>query len=281
MRIDLHTHSTVSDGTEAPSELIRSARAAGLDVVALTDHDSTAGWQEAATAARAEGIALVPGMEVSSQTPEGITVHVLSYLHNPEHPGLLAEVQKSRQARLGRAEQMATLIAEDYPISWEDVSARVAPGATVGRPHIADALVVASVVRTRDEAFESILSARGKYWVSHYAPEPAVAVALIRSAGGVPVFAHPVAVERGRVVGDEVYRQMIDAGLAGLEIEHRDNPAAGKEFLYRLAAEHDLIVTGSSDYHGAGKRNRLGENTTSPQALARIEDLASGTDVVR
>lgn len=281
MRIDLHTHSTVSDGTESPAELMRSARAAGLDVVALTDHDTTSGWAEASRAALAEGLALAPGMEVSSQTSEGITVHILSYLHDPAHPGLMAEVDNSRKSRLGRAKRMVELISEDYPISWEDVLERMLPGTTVGRPHIADALVAAGVVTDRDEAFGSILASCGRYWVSHRAPEPAVAVELIRAAGGVPVFAHPVALERGRVVAEETYREMIDAGLAGLEIEHRDNLPRGKEFLYRLAGEHDLIVTGSSDYHGTGKPNRLGENTTSPQALARIEDLATGTGIVR
>ncbi|GAA1049624.1 PHP domain-containing protein [Arthrobacter russicus] len=281
MRIDLHTHSNVSDGTELPADVIRSAKRAGLDVVALTDHDSTAGWSQAGTAAREIGIALVPGMEVSCRTAEGITVHLLSYLHDPEHPGLLEEIGKSRDARLTRAEKMVDRLAEDYPLNWDDVSQHVAPGATVGRPHIADALVAAGVVADRNEAFVSILTSRSKYWVSHYAPDPVLAVSLVREAGGVPVFAHPVAVERGRVVAESVYREMIDAGLAGLEIEHRDNPTEGKAFLYSLAEKHDLIVTGSSDYHGAGKPNRLGENLTSPESLARIEALATGSVVVR
>lgn len=281
MRIDLHAHSNVSDGTELPEDLVHSAQRAGLDVVALTDHDSTAGWQQAAIAARQVGIALVPGMEVSCQTADGITVHLLSYLHDPEHPGLLEEINKSRQARLSRAETMVQLLSEDYPVNWADVSRQVAPGATVGRPHIADALVAAGVVADRNEAFVSILTSRSKYWVSHYAPDPVLAVSLVRQAGGVPVFAHPVAVERGRTVAESVYREMIDAGLAGLEIEHRDNPPEGKDFLYSLAAEYGLIVTGSSDYHGAGKPNVLGEYTTSPESLARIEAQASGTAVVR
>lgn len=281
MRIDLHAHSNVSDGTELPGDLVRSAKRAGLDVVALTDHDSTAGWVLASTAARENGIALVPGMEVSCRTAEGITVHLLSYLHDPEHPGLLDEVRKSRDARLTRAEKMVDRLSEDYPLNWDDVSQHMAPGATVGRPHIADALVAAGVVADRNEAFASILTSRSKYWVSHYAPDPVLAVSLVRQAGGVPVFAHPVAVERGRVVAESVYQEMIDAGLAGLEIEHRDNPTEGRAFLYALAEKHDLIVTGSSDYHGAGKPNRLGENLTSPESLARIEAQANGTAVVR
>jgi len=281
VRIDLHAHSNVSDGTQPPAELIAAAAEAGLDVVALTDHDTTDGWAEASAAARNLGVALVPGMEVSCRTREGISVHLLSYLHDPAHPGLLEEITKSKDARFTRAERMVSLLAEDYPLSWDDVIHHVAPGATLGRPHIADALVAAGVVEDRSEAFETILTSRSRYWVQHYAPDPATAVELVRAAGGVPVFAHPVASSRGRIVGEHTYREMIDAGLAGLEINHRDNPEQGRAFLRRLAAEHDLLVTGSSDYHGAGKPNLLGENTTAPEVLARIEELASGTAVVR
>ncbi|MCC3281047.1 MULTISPECIES: PHP domain-containing protein [Arthrobacter] len=281
MRIDLHTHSNVSDGTEAPGAVMAAARAAGLDVVALTDHDSTAGWAEAAEAAATLGVTLVPGMEVSCRTADGISVHVLSYLHDPSHPGLRKEIAKSRSARVSRAEQMVERLSEDYPISWQDVEEQVAPGATIGRPHIADALVAVGVVPTRSAAFAGILTGRSKYFVAHYAPDPAVAVELIRAAGGVPVFAHPEASARGRVVGEETYHQMIDAGLAGVEIEHRDNPEAGREYLRRLAAEHSLLVTGSSDYHGTGKPNLLGENLTAPEVFERIEELGTGTGVIR
>ncbi|MCC3296701.1 PHP domain-containing protein [Arthrobacter caoxuetaonis] len=281
MRIDLHTHSNVSDGTEAPGAVMAAARAAGLDVVALTDHDSTAGWAEAAEAAGTLGVTLVPGMEVSCRTADGISVHVLSYLHDPSHPGLRKEIAKSRSARVSRAEQMVERLSEDYPISWQDVEEQVAPGATIGRPHIADALVAVGVVPTRSAAFAGILTGRSKYFVAHYAPDPAVAVELIRAAGGVPVFAHPEASARGRVVGEETYHQMIDAGLAGVEIEHRDNPEAGREYLRRLAAEHSLLVTGSSDYHGTGKPNLLGENLTAPEVFERIEELGTGTGVIR
>ncbi|NYE95055.1 hypothetical protein FHU41_001276 [Psychromicrobium silvestre] len=281
MRIDLHAHSNVSDGTEPPAQLIDAAKLAGLDVVAITDHDSTGGWLEASERARLLGIALVPGMEISCRTAAGVTVHLLSYLHDPEHPGLLEEISKSRDARLSRAERMVDRLSEDYPLNWDDVSQHVAPGATVGRPHIADALVAAGVVADRSEAFTSILTTRSKYWVSHYAPDPVLAVSLVRAAGGVPVFAHPVASSRGRIVGEQTFEEMIEAGLAGVEIEHRDNPEEGKLFLRELARRNGLIVTGSSDYHGTGKPNRLGENLTSPEALLEIEAQASGTAVVR
>lgn len=281
MRIDLHAHSNVSDGTQAPGAVMASAAEAGLDVVALTDHDSTDGWAEAALAAREYGVALVPGMEISCRTTEGISVHLLSYLHDPAHPGLLEEITKAKDARFTRAERMVSLLAEDYPLSWDDVIHHVAPGATLGRPHIADALVAAGVVADRTEAFESILTSRSRYFVQHYAPDPAFAVELVRAAGGVPVFAHPVASARGRIVGERTYREMIDAGLAGLEIYHRDNPEEGRTFLRKLADRHGLLVTGSSDYHGAGKPNLLGENLTSPEVFARIEEQGTGTPVAR
>lgn len=281
MRIDLHAHSNVSDGTETPAEVIRSAAKAGLDAVALTDHDSTDGWDQAAEAATRNGLAFVPGMEISCRTDKGISVHLLSYLHDPTHPGLLEEINKSRDARLTRAERMVTLLSEDYPLTWDDVIHHVAPGATVGRPHIADALVAAGVVADRSEAFTTILTSHSRYFIQHYAPDPAVAVGLVRAAGGVPVFAHPVATSRGRIVGEKTYREMIDAGLLGLEIDHRDNPEEGREFLRNLAAEHGLLVTGSSDYHGTGKPNLLGENLTDPSVLERIEELGTGSTVVR
>ena len=258
-----------------------AAAAAGLDVIALTDHDSTDGWAEASRAALEVGVALVPGMEISCRTEHGISVHLLSYLHDPTHAGLLDEITKAKDARLTRAERMVTLLAEDYPLNWDDVIHHVAPGATMGRPHIADALVAAGVVADRTEAFTSILTSHSRYFVQHYAPEPALAVELVRAAGGVPVFAHPVASSRGRVVGERTYREMIDAGLVGLEIDHRDNSDDGREFLRGLAAKHGLLVTGSSDYHGAGKPNRLGENLTAPDVFARIEELGTGTAVIR
>jgi 3',5'-nucleoside bisphosphate phosphatase len=277
----LHAHSNISDGTEAPAAVMAAAAAAGLDVIALTDHDSTDGWAEASLAAVENGVALVPGMEISCRTDQGISVHLLSYLHDPTHEGLLDEITKAKDARLTRAERMVTLLAEDYPLSWDDVIHHVAPGATLGRPHIADALVAAGVVADRSEAFTSILTSHSRYFVQHYAPEPALAVELVRAAGGVPVFAHPVASARGRVVGERTYRDMIDAGLAGLEVDHRDNSEEGREFLRRLAAKHGLLVTGSSDYHGTGKPNRLGEYLTAPEVFARIEELGTGTPVIR
>lgn len=257
--------------------LVAAAAQARLDVVALTDHDSTDGWAEALGAARELGVGLIPGMEISCKTSQGVSVHLLCYLQDPGNAMLLEEITKAKDARLTRAERMVERLAEDYPLNWGDVSAHVAPGATIGRPHIADAMVAAGIVADRSEAFANILTSHSRYFVSHYAPDPVLAVELVRAAGGVPVFAHPMASARGRVAPPDVFHDMIDAGLLGLEVDHRDNPSEGRAWLRRLARDRGLIMTGSSDYHGAGKPNLLGENLTAPAALERIVEQASGT----
>ncbi|MDM7831895.1 PHP domain-containing protein [Cellulomonas edaphi] len=271
MRIDLHTHSTASDGTGSPAQVIAEAAAAGLDVVALTDHDTTAGWAEAAEAARAHGVALVRGTEVSGRS-RGISVHLLSYLQDPEHPALVAELDLTREARVHRAQRMVEKLSRDVPITWQDVLEHSRGAVVVGRPHIADALVARGVVPSRDVAFHDLLRADGRYHVPHYAPDAPDAVAAIRAAGGVPVFAHPGADARGRVVPDAVFDELVEAGLAGIEVFHRDHSPAQRERLSGIAARLGLLVTGSSDYHGSGKANRLGENLTEPHVLAAIEE---------
>lgn len=280
--IDLHTHSTASDGTQPPADLVADAARAGLTTVALTDHDTTAGWGEAEDAAVRLGVHLVRGIEVSC-SHRGISIHLLGYLVDPEHEGLVAELVHARESRVTRLERMVERLAADgIPVTMKDVRAQVTPGATVGRPHIADALVARGVVPSRDEAFTRYLHNSSRYYVSHYAPDPVRAVELVRAAGGVAVMAHPFAGRRGRVVDDAVIRRMAGAGMAGLEVDHRDHDEAEREHGRRLAAELDLLVTGSSDYHGTGKLNRLGENTTAPDVLAAIEAQAtSGVEVVR
>jgi 3',5'-nucleoside bisphosphate phosphatase len=275
VRIDLHTHSHVSDGTDAPRDLVVAAAAAGLDVVALTDHDTTAGWAEAARAAQEEGIALVGGMELSCRAA-GTSVHLLSYLHDPDDQALRAEADRTRTARLDRARAMVDLLAADLAITWTDVEAQTEPGTTVGRPHIADALVALGHVADRSAAFETILSSRSRYYVPHHAPDAVQAVELVRAAGGVPVLAHPAAAARGAVVPERVIRRMADVGLVGLEVDHRDHDRSQREYLRRLARSLGLLVTGSSDYHGAGKPNRLGEHTTPPDVLEQIEAQGTG-----
>ncbi|PRZ06888.1 hypothetical protein BCE75_105237 [Isoptericola sp. CG 20/1183] len=272
--IDLHTHSRASDGTDTPGQVLEAAAAAGLAVVALTDHDTTSGWADAAATVARTGVALVRGTEISTRiaTPDGgISVHLLAYLHDPAHPALVAELARTRDDRLTRARRMTDRLAEDFPLTWQDVLAQTHDGATVGRPHLADALVVAGVVAHRDEAFATMLHPGAPYYVPHYAPDTADAVRTVLAAGGVPVMAHPRAGKRGRVVDEETLAALADAGLAGLEVDHRDHDAADRARLREVAAELGLLTTGSSDYHGAGKRNLIGENTTDPAVLAEIE----------
>ncbi len=271
---DLHLHSNHSDGTESPGEVVRQAHAYGIRTLALTDHDRTTGWAEAGDAAAALGMTFLPGMELSAKH-EWRSVHVLGYLFDPTSPGLVAETERIRDDRIGRAERIVRSIGRDYDLHWEDVLAQTAGDATIGRPHIADALVARGIVRDRGEAFDGILHPREGYYEPHYAPGPLTAVRLITEAGGVAIIAHPVTSGRDRMMPVAFLEQLIAAGLGGFEIDHRENTEAGKALLRGLAAEHDLIVTGSSDYHGTGKPNRPGENTTSDEMVARIIDRAT------
>ncbi|MBX0300052.1 PHP domain-containing protein [Cryobacterium sp. 1639] len=267
--IDLHTHSSVSDGTETPSQLVRAAVAAGLGTVALTDHDSTAGWNEASVAARSAGITLIPGMEFSTRVGH-TSIHLLAYLFDPSDAGIVAETAHIRKARLTRAEQMVARIGADYELTWDDVLAQTTTGGTVGRPHIADALVANGLALTRSEAFAGILHWEAGYFQPHYAPDPLRAVALVRAAGGVPVIAHPATRGVADVMAESRLAALVDAGLFGLELGHRENKPEATARLTMLAEKYGLMITGSSDYHGEGKPNRLGENTTSPEVLERL-----------
>lgn len=280
--IDLHTHSNASDGTHDPADVVAEAAAHGLTTIALTDHDTTTGWAEAGRAGLELGVAIVPGVEISTQH-HGISVHLLGYLVDPDHPGLRHEMEHARTSRDTRMERMvANLAADGIPVTLESVRAQAKPGATLGRPHIADALVEAGYVPDRAAAFADLLHDRSPYYVHHYAPDVVRAVALVREAGGVPVMAHPFANRRGRTVTDHVIEQMAEAGLGGLEAFHRDHLPPERAHAVALAERLGLFVTGSSDYHGAGKENVIGENTTDPAVLAQIEEQAtSGTTVVR
>jgi predicted metal-dependent phosphoesterase TrpH len=273
---DLHMHSNQSDGTENPGQVVRQAHAHGIRTMALTDHDRTTGWDEAAQAATSLGMTFLPGIELSAKH-QWRSVHVLGYLFDPTNAALRAETDRIRDDRLGRAERIVRNIGRDYELDWADVLAQTTADATVGRPHIADALVARGIVRDRSEAFDGILHPREGYYEPHYAPDPLTAVRLITDAGGVAIIAHPVTSGRDRMMPLSYIEQLIAAGLGGFEIDHRENTESGKRTLRKLAATHDLIVTGSSDYHGAGKPNRPGENTTSDEMVARIIARASGT----
>ena len=277
MRIDLHTHSSVSDGTDTPAELLAAAAAAGLDVVALTDHDTTAGWGPAELA-RPAGLTVVPGMELScrwfpdDQPP--ISVHLLGYLFDPLHPAFVAERARLRAERLSRGERIVAGLADaGHPVVWEEILERSA-GGVVGRPHIARALVEAGIVGSVDEAFATLLNHRSPHYVAKADTDVRDGIALVRAAGGVPVFAHGMARSRGRVVGDEAIGAMVDAGLLGIEVDHPDHTPEAREHLRGLARELGLIVTGSSDYHGTNKRTPIGACTTDPAQYEAL--LAAG-----
>jgi 3',5'-nucleoside bisphosphate phosphatase len=278
MRIDLHTHSSVSDGTESPADLLTTAQAAGLDVVAITDHDTTAGWPSVETA-RPRGLTVVPGMEMScrwfpADSPP-ISGHLLAYLFDPTHPVFSAERARLRDERLERGERIVTALADDgYPVSWERIVEQ-SEGGVVGRPHIARALVDAGVVESVDHAFVTLLHHHSPYYVAKVDTDVREGIALVRAAGGVPVFAHGLATKRGRVVGDAAIAVLAEAGLMGLEVDHPDHAAAERAHLRGLAADLDLIVTGSSDYHGSNKTTPIGACTTDPEQFEAI--LAAGT----
>lgn len=274
---DLHLHSDHSDGTEPPAMVMAAAHRHGLRTVALTDHDTTSGWTEAAEAAVSLGMTMIPGMELSAKH-EWRSVHVLGYLFDPDDAGLRALTDRLRASRVTRARTMADRIGRDYDLEWDDIVAQTAVGATVGRPHIADALVEKGLVRDRGEAFAGILSPQSDYYVSLYAPDPVTAVAAIADAGGVPIIAHPAG--RAGLLPSRLVERMLDAGLAGFELGHRENVEPALGALRELVRRRDLIATGSSDYHGLGKPNLPGENTTSAEMVARIVARATGSEPV-
>ena len=284
MRIDLHTHSSASDGTDTPAELVRAARAAGLDVVALTDHDTTAGWDEALEAAPA-GLTVVRGMEMSctgrGEDGNPVPVHLLAYLFDPENEAFALERARLRDERSTRIGRMAALLAVDYPsIDPEDILAGTGPSA--GRPHLARALVDAGAVPSVQAAFDGPLRTGSQYYVAKVDTPLDRAVEMIAAAGGVSVIAHARARTRGRLLDLAQIRELVSlepggaGGLGGIEVDHADHNAEDARILRELAGELDLIVTGSSDYHGRNKELELGQHTTHVDDYDRLVSQASG-----
>jgi len=275
VRIDLHTHSTASDGTDTPAELVRKAAAAGLDVVALTDHDTTRGHADA-LAALPQGLTLVTGAELSCRL-DGVSMHLLAYLFDPEEPALLAERELVRDDRVPRAKGMIAKLNElGVPVTWEQV-ARIAGNGSVGRPHVASALVELGVVDSVSDAFTpEWLADGGRAYVPKHETDPFEAVRLVKNAGGVAVFAHPAAVKRGRTVPDSAIAELARAGLDGIEVDHMDHDPGTRARLRGLAGELGLLVTGSSDYHGSRKTCVLGEFSTDPEVYGEITRRATG-----
>ena len=264
-------HSSASDGTDAPAEVVRRAHAAGLDVFALTDHDTQAGIAEARAALPA-GLTLVPGMELSGGL-DGRSVHLLAYLFDPADPALAAETERVRDDRTYRARAMVDrLAALGTGVTWDQVAA-IADGAVVGRPHIARALAQAGAVETSADAFtDEWIGDGGRAFVERYAPDLARAIGLVRAAGGVPVLAHPRS--PGYEVGDDVITGLVDAGLAGIEVFHLDHDEAERARLSRLARSLGLIATGGSDDHGSFNEHGLGAETTPEEEYERLLALA-------
>ena len=279
--IDLHTHSLASDGTDTPGELINKAHASRITVLGLMDHDTVAGWDEATIYLR-PGMSLVLGSEISCQTLDGTSVHMLGMLFDRDNSALSEVLATTRDNRLTRMNRIIARLNEaGYEISIEDVLAQLAPGATLGRPHLADALIAKKLVASRDEAFAELLHNNSKYYISHYSPTPEDAIKLIKQAGGVAVIAHPLASLRGRTISIESFKSMVEAGLDGIEISHRDQSEDERELLREVVARYGIIATGSSDYHGNGKLNELAEFTTKPEDFEALEARADARRVVR
>ncbi|GAB1643210.1 PHP domain-containing protein [Krasilnikovia sp. MM14-A1259] len=280
-RIDLHCHSTASDGTLTPADLMAAGRDAGLDVMAITDHDTTGGWA-AAEAARPAGLVLVRGAELSCRwygVQPAIPLHLLAYLFDPTEPRLAGDLARLRTDREQRAERIVELLrADGVDITWPEVQGYAA-GGSVGRPHIAQALIRAGLVRTTNEAFASRWLGT-RYFVPKADLDVFEAVRAVRAAGGVPVFAHPRATRRGRVVPDKLIEELAAEGLFGLEADHEDHSPQEREHVRALADRLGLVVTGSSDFHGTHKTVRLGAFTTAPEAFERIAAAATGVPVL-
>ncbi len=279
--IDLHTHSNVSDGTDTPRELINKAHAQGLEVIALTDHDSIAGWGEAISTVR-PGLELVLGSEISCQTEDGISVHMLGLLFDPGHQPLQDVLAQTRDNRYSRMTRIITRLNQNgFEITMEDVLQQLSDGATLGRPHLADALIAKGYAQSREEIFEKWLHNNSPYYVAHYSPTPEVAIGLIKDAGGVAVIAHPMASLRGRTVSVDSFSSFVDAGLDGIEIYHRDHNSEQRALLEAIAADLGVLKTGSSDYHGTGKINELAENTTSRDQWEALESRATARRTIK
>jgi hypothetical protein len=284
VRIDLHTHSNASDGTDKPGELVRVAAEAGLDVLAITDHDTTAGWAEAVEA-KPDGLRLVRGAELSCVSPDGrggrVSVHLLAYLFDPDHPAVLAEQARLRTERRRRLVKMVARMAEDgYPVDPDTFLDRLPPELPAGRPHLARALVEEGVVGSVNEAFAQLLNDNSRYYLPRADTPVEAAIEMTAAAGGVCVFAHPLARGRGRVVEPSIIADLAAMGLAGVEIDHPDHAEQDRALLRELVGDLGLVVTGSSDYHGSHKNIPIAAETTDPEMYERLVDRATAIEVL-
>jgi predicted metal-dependent phosphoesterase TrpH len=279
--IDIHTHTTCSDGTDSPLALVKKAASSGITVLGLADHDTTSGWQDAIDALHSD-MQLALGSEVSCLTESGTAVHMLGLLFDGANTEMQTLLADSRDTRIPRMKKMIeNLQGAGYEITLEDVQACTPVGATVGRPHLADALVMKKIVKSRDEAFSYLLNNDSPFYVTHLSPTPEDSIKAIRKAGGVAVIAHPFASRRGQVIDESSFASLVEAGLNGIEVYHRDHSEDERNQLIRVARSLDLVITGASDYHGTGKLNQLGENTTHQAEWERLESMADQRRVIR
>ena len=265
----------------SPTELVQHAIINGITVLGLTDHDTVAGWDEAIASLRGE-LQLVLGAEISCLTDTNQSIHMLGLLFDREYQPLQDALALSRDDRIPRMKRMIELMAADgIKISYEEVLKFQPEGATLGRPHLADTLVAKGIVKNRDQAFAEFLANDSKYYVSHIAPTPMEAIKLIKAAGGVAVIAHPYSSMRDTKLTADNFIALKNAGLNGIEVDHRDHGIEERNNLRAIAKELDLVVTGSSDFHGTGKLNLIGENVTSPEHWQQLESQASQRRVVQ
>lgn len=270
LQYDLHTHSKISDGTTSPTEIAQAVSKLGLGGFALTDHDTAAGWPEARRAAAKFSIDFLPGMEITTKYRNRST-HLLVYGLDPREVDLVHELELIQRSRASRAEEMVERLRADFQITWDEVASGTTE--SIGRPHIADALVRRGYVADRNEAFERLLGPGSMYYVPTYAPETTHAIDLARRAGGAPVLAHPAAIRHQQVVSSAEIGTLAEAGLVGIELAHPENLQDRVPELTWAAHKYQLLITGASDYHGAGKSNQLGECSTPKQIVDQLREL--------
>lgn len=269
---DIHCHSVFSDGTETPATLVAQAKELGLPGVGISDHDTAGGWPDAESASKNLHLPLLRGTEITADDC-GVSVHMLAFQYDPRSQHIARLFARTREARLERAVRMVERLAKDYPITWQDVLDQVKKGdsTTLGRPHIADALVAAGVYRTRSQAFAGVVSGTSPYYVPTASPTTHEVVQAVAEAGGVSVIAHPGDRARNAVLlSDCQIEDLVDEGLDGLEVWHRGNAPDQRARLLQIARRRGLLVTGGSDWHGAGKPNLLSENLTDAATVAEI-----------
>ena len=280
MLIDLHAHTHISDGQDSPEQLVAYAKSIGISVLAITDHDTVLGWQLLRERTGEGELTIVPGAEISCRTAAGMSVHMLGYLFDPQEPRLKELMALTRDDRIPRMMKIIELLNQaDIEVTFDDVVRHSGSAATVGRPHLADALISRGIARSRDDAFARFLHNDSPFYVGHIAPTPEEAIAVIRAAGGVSILAHGLAGTRGAIYSLDEIAALVECGLDGVEVDHRDHDARARGALRELADSLDLFATGSSDYHGIEVGQRLAMEVTAPDVWEGILGAGSGCEV--